>query len=49
MISFAGIKPEVGNPDHPLKVNQFFEGVGVGIVASNNIPVSAIGVQPFES
>ena len=49
VIPVAGILPQEGNHNQVLKVNQSLEGVGIGIVASNNIPVSAIGVQPFES
>ena len=48
LISFAGIKPEVGNPDHPLKEYQALEGVGVGMMPSNITFSEGIEFQPFE-
>ena len=47
VISFAGIKPEVGNPDHPLKEYQFLFGVGVGMMPSNMTFTEGIESQPF--
>ena len=49
MIPVAGILPQEGNHNQVLKENQFFEGVGVGIEASNRTPVEGIGSQPAVS
>ena len=49
VMSFAGIKPEVGNPDRLLKEYQFLFGVGVGMILSNIILTEEIEFQPFES